>query len=496
MKIRVAVGQFHDLTDERLRFAAQIGATGLQMNNPTLPGDARWEEKDVRALVEKVEAAGLKFEAIENVPTHFYHQAMMGLDGRDEQIENYRHTIRAVARAGIHVLGYHFMPNSVWTTERNAPTRGGAVARQFDMTVVEANADNLELLRSFMPTTLGRASSMPLFGKDGPVITEDQMWANYEYFIKAVLPVAEEEGLRLALHPDDPPVPMLGGVARLFYKPDNFRKAYTIAGSSASWALDLCLGCCSEMPGGKENVREMIEYFAPKGAIATSTSATSGARCRTSPNASSATATTTLPSAGAAREERLTASCSTTMCPRWTATATGTTAAAPMPSATCGADPHGGYLGVWGLRCRPCPRGTLPQPRRRMQDGAVAGAERVYRRGWREQAVDRARPLGRRIAARAPSEPRAAGNEERFRARRDHRAVRQRGGQGMEPLAAAVESLAMQRHVHLARLRRRNAVPLGPRAGEGDGGLPPAFEAGPMAGGERRRFVEEEQFRP
>ena len=268
MKIRVAVGQFHELTDERLRFAAQIGATGLQMNNPTLPGDNRWEDADVRALVDKVEAAGLKFEAIENVPTHFYHKAMMGLDGRDEQIENYQNTIRAVGRAGIPVLGYHFMPNSVWTTDRTAPTRGGAVARQFDMSVVEANADNLDLLRSYMPTTLGRASSMPLFGKDGPVITEDQMWANYEYFIKAVLPVAEEEGVRLALHPDDPPVPMLGGVARLFYKPDNFKKAYEIAGSSKSWALDLCLGCCSEMPGGKDNVREMIEYFAPKGAIA------------------------------------------------------------------------------------------------------------------------------------------------------------------------------------------------------------------------------------
>ena len=268
MKIRVAVGQFHELTEERLRFAAQIGATGLQMNNPTLPGDNRWEDADVRALVDKVEAAGLKFEAIENVPTHFYHKAMMGLDGRDEQIENYQNTIRAVGRAGIPVLGYHFMPNSVWTTDRTAPTRGGAVARQFDMSVVEANADNLDLLRSYMPTTLGRASSMPLFGKDGPVITEDQMWANYEYFIKAVLPVAEEEGVRLALHPDDPPVPMLGGVARLFYKPDNFKKAYEIAGSSKSWALDLCLGCCSEMPGGKDNVREMIEYFAPKGAIA------------------------------------------------------------------------------------------------------------------------------------------------------------------------------------------------------------------------------------
>src|SRR5262249_12809058 len=101
MGIRVAVGQFHDLTEERLGFAAQIGVNGLQMNNPDLPGDERWEQADVRALVDKVEGAGLKFEAIENVPTHFYHKAMMGLDGRDEQIENYQATIRAVARAGV-----------------------------------------------------------------------------------------------------------------------------------------------------------------------------------------------------------------------------------------------------------------------------------------------------------------------------------------------------------------------------------------------------------
>ncbi len=267
MGMRVAVGQFHELTEERLRFAAQIGASGLQMNNPTLPGDHRWEQADVRALVDKVEAAGLKFEAIENVPTHFYHKAMMGLEGRDEQIENYQATIRAVARAGVPVLGLHFMPNSVWTTDRNGTTRGGATARQFDMSIVEANIDNLELLRSFMPTTLGRASSMPLFGKDGPFISEDQMWDNYTYFMKAVLPVAEEEGLKLALHPDDPPVPMLGGVARLFYKPDNFKKAYDLVGRSEAWSLDLCLGCCSEMPGGKQNVTEMIEYFAPKGRI-------------------------------------------------------------------------------------------------------------------------------------------------------------------------------------------------------------------------------------
>lgn len=267
MAIRVAVGQFHELTEEKLRFAAQIGVKGIQMNNPTLPGETRWEQKDVRALVERIEAHGLVFEAIENVPTHFYHKVMLGQPGRDEQIENYKHTIRAVGRAGVPILGYHFMPNSVWRTERLAPTRGGAEATQFDQVVVDAVTDP-EDFRRFMPTTLGHAFSMPVYGRDGPQITEDQMWANYKYFIDAVLPVAEQEGVMLALHPDDPPTPSLGGVARLFYRPWGFTHAYELAKGSSAWGLDLCLGCCSEMPGGRDNVHALIEFFAPKGRIA------------------------------------------------------------------------------------------------------------------------------------------------------------------------------------------------------------------------------------
>jgi mannonate dehydratase len=336
MTIRVAIGQFHELTDEKLRFAAQIGASGIQMNNPTLPGDAYWEERDVRALVDTVQAAGLKFEAVENVPTHFYDKVMTGAEGRDQQIENYQRTIRAVARAGVPILGYHFMPSSVWTTDREAPTRGGAVARKFDMAEVEAVAGDVAAMKRMMPTTLGRQSSMPVFEKGGQVITEGQMWSNYEYFIKAVLPVAEAEGLRLALHPDDPPVPMLGGVARLFYKPENFKRAYDIAGKSRAWALDLCLGCCSEMPGGAANVREMIEYFAPKVPLPTSISATCRAPCPTSQSASLGTGIMIrLRSWACCCRTASTDFSSTTTCRKWTAIATGAIAAAPMPSATC-----------------------------------------------------------------------------------------------------------------------------------------------------------------
>lgn len=263
MTIRVAIGQFNELTDEKLRFAAQIGASGIQMNTPKLPGEHRWEAADLRALVEKTEAAGLVLEAIENVPVHFYHSAMLGLPGRDEQIENFNATVRAVGAAGIPVLGYHFMPNSVWRTARSAPGRGGAGNTRFELAAVEATS-TVDELRQFLPTSLGHQSAMPLYEQSRTVIDEETMWANYTYFIEAVLPTAEAAGVKLALHPDDPPVPVLGGVARLFYRPEGFKRAYDIGGKSEAWSLDLCLGCCSEMPGGKAAVGEMIDFFVPK----------------------------------------------------------------------------------------------------------------------------------------------------------------------------------------------------------------------------------------
>lgn len=263
--IRVAVGQFNELTEEKLRFATQIGVTGIQMNNPKLPGDQQWEEKDIRALVDKTEAAGLVLEAIENVPTHFYNKAMLGLEGRDEQIEHYCTTVRNLGRAGVPILGLHFMPNSVWRTERRSPGRGGAGNTRFDMAEVEGKS--VEQWRSYMPTSLGTAESMPVFDDPEKIVDAEKMWANYFYFIDRVLPVAEAAGVKIALHPDDPPVPMLGGVARIFKQTADFKRAWERYKDSPSWGLDLCLGCCSEMPGGAVNVREMIEFFGPKGRI-------------------------------------------------------------------------------------------------------------------------------------------------------------------------------------------------------------------------------------
>jgi len=266
--MRIALGQFNQLTDEKLQFAKQLGVSGVQMNllgHSSLPGDHQWEYEDLLRLRQRVESFGLKYEAIENVPLHFYDKAMLGAPGRDEQIAHYCTTIRNMGRAGIPILGYHFMPNSVWRTSRTTPGRGGAHVTSFDMALVEQTAPAER--RQYVGVT-GAVLDEMFTAHLEQEVTAAQMWENYAYFLKAVLPVAEASGVTLALHPDDPPVPSLGGVARIFTSVDAFKRGHAIADGSPAWALDLCLGCCSEMPGGAANVREMIAHFAPKGRIA------------------------------------------------------------------------------------------------------------------------------------------------------------------------------------------------------------------------------------
>ena len=94
LTMRVGLGQFKQLTDEKLAFIKQMGADDFLMNTPELPGDRQWEYEDLVALRERADAAELRLMALENVPISFYDKVMLGLPGRDEQIEHMRTTIR------------------------------------------------------------------------------------------------------------------------------------------------------------------------------------------------------------------------------------------------------------------------------------------------------------------------------------------------------------------------------------------------------------------
>ena len=241
LPMRVGLGQFRELTDEQVAFVKQCGCDDVLLNTPALPGDERWEYEDLLALRLRAEETGLRLMALENVPVRFYDKIMVGAEGREQQLENMQQTVRNMGRAGIPILGYHFMPNSVWRTSFQVPVRGGAISNQFIM----ANAEN--------KLTHGRE------------YTEEELWAAYDWYLERMLPVCEEANVRMALHPDDPPVLTLGGIPRLFRNFENFARAMD-RHPSPMHGLDYCHGCWSEMRAG-EGVIESIRYFGERGRI-------------------------------------------------------------------------------------------------------------------------------------------------------------------------------------------------------------------------------------
>lgn len=247
LPIRVGVGQFMVPTVEKLSYIKQLGVDDIQLNmypydrnarrradDEALPleGDAKWSEENLLALREHVEDHGLRLNAIENFPISFYDDVMLGRDGRDEQIEHLKHTIRNVGEVGIPMVGYHWMPSGVW---RNTETevRGGARVTGFDAAAVD---DSVTHDRKY---------------------SEEELWANYEYFLQELLPVAEEAGVKLCLHPNDPPVESLGGIPQLFRSFENFKQAMEMVPSDHH-GLEFCLGCWSEMG---EDLETVIRYF-------------------------------------------------------------------------------------------------------------------------------------------------------------------------------------------------------------------------------------------
>jgi mannonate dehydratase len=254
--LRLTLGHVEGFDDTIAAFAQQLGLTSIQFHTPSDLSDRKgyWELDELIDLRERCGAAGLTLEGLENVPFRHWDKVLLGESGREEQLDNYKTTIRNMARAGITMLGHHFMPTYVWRTDLRATGRGGAVVTAFDIDrVAEGNA-----LAGYK-----LAPDRPL---PGPIDAE-RMWDNYRVFLEGVLPVAEEVGVRLALHPDDPPIAAgLGGIARIMSSPEGLERARELSGGSPAWGLDLCLGTVSEM-AGRESVERVIDAFGPAGKI-------------------------------------------------------------------------------------------------------------------------------------------------------------------------------------------------------------------------------------
>ncbi len=236
--MRAGFGQFSSASPEFLRFAQQFGVTDVLLNTPELPDrGGKWALHDIVKLRLNVESYGLRLSALENVPTSFYDHIMLNGPERDRQIENMLETVRNIARAGIPIFGYNWMPSHVWRTQSSV-IRGGTVVTAFDL----AEAEKL-------PITHSREYS------------EEEMWESLENWIRIVTPVAEEEGIRLGIHPCDPPVEKLGGIPQLFRSFASYKRLVEIVDSPSN-GIEFCQGTFSEMAdAANEGIYEMIRYF-------------------------------------------------------------------------------------------------------------------------------------------------------------------------------------------------------------------------------------------
>jgi mannonate dehydratase len=261
LPMRIGAGAFSQPTENRLRFFRQLGIRDVQPNMYRKPykgrseiplsTDAEWSYPELVNFRERINNAGLRLSAIECIPHSFYHKVIFGLEGRDRQIQHIKRTIRNLGKAGIPVLSYHWMPVGVWRTSPQEK-RGGATVDSFDHSEISESND------SYMR---GEEWAELIPDKE---FTETEFWNNYKYFLKEILPVAEQAGVTLSLHPNDPPIENIGGYPALFRSFENLKRAMNIVPSD-NHCITLCLGCLAEMGA---NIKQTINYFASRDEIA------------------------------------------------------------------------------------------------------------------------------------------------------------------------------------------------------------------------------------
>ena len=231
-------GIANPLTDVSLQLLKQVGVDDLvyydMSGMPT-------ELDELAAAKKQVENAGLRLAAVEAGPR--IDRIVLGKPGRDQQIEEYKRGLIHMGKLGIEVLCYNFMPQvstdaMVVRTATSFPERGGAETSQFRLSEVKDDT---------VPHSEGAT-------------TDEQMWENLEHFLKQVIPVAEAAGVKLAMHPDDPPLSPLCGLARILRGVQHFDRLLALSDSPAH-GITLCQGCFKEMGC---DIPEVIRHFSDR----------------------------------------------------------------------------------------------------------------------------------------------------------------------------------------------------------------------------------------
>jgi mannonate dehydratase len=213
-----------------LAFVKQLGVKYVYSWLP----DNRYET--IQRFLETVGAAGITTFNLGNYDLGKSANIHLGLPDRDRDIDAFAELLRNLSRSGITRTTFTWEPDKVWTTHREA-VRGGASARA--VTAKDLPTDEF---------THGRRYE------------REELWDNFAYFMERIIPVAEEMGVRLALHPNDPPVDEIAGIPCLIRSAADYRRAFETAGSPAL-GMEFCMGCWLEGGESFGNIHDGIREF-------------------------------------------------------------------------------------------------------------------------------------------------------------------------------------------------------------------------------------------
>jgi mannonate dehydratase len=222
------------LSEAGMRRVKQLGVEHVLMGGPRIP----WQESEIRSIIDRLKAGGL---GLGNMMIYGFPNTLYGRPGRDEEIEKVIQSIQAAGRAGLPVIEYNFYAHRAMEGYYEETGRAGAGYTAFDY---------------------DRMKDLPPLPEEG-AHTLDEMWKNITYFLKAVIPVAEHSGVRMALHPNDPPAPLSRGSQQIMGNIDGWKKLISIVPSRSNGITFDC-GVTREM--GADPV-EVCRYFGSRDRI-------------------------------------------------------------------------------------------------------------------------------------------------------------------------------------------------------------------------------------